>query len=272
MFNLDDEEKYSINNFYVGELLLVEKLSSNGGKEALGRLKKSGAKEISFTNNTDLKKRERYYKVLTIFMKVNDSYLCLHDGNVYKDNVSGLWSLSSLLPKYSYHIKDKISIRKSLGLYNDLFHKGESLECLYNDDKYDANDFYVGTLVLYNEFIPGNKEIDKRYFNMPFKYILSKNSSYICSSNKGGNIVDGVNGLGVYNHYRSVFLNINGIMYSINGFMKLDKYYFENESLGKDMIGESYCKQLVPISDKLDIKADSISIPKVLRKLKEKVI
>ena len=256
MYNLDDEEKYSINNFYVGELLLVEKLGSNGGKEILGILKKSGAKEISFTNNTDLKKRERYYKVLTIFMKVNDSYLCLHDGNVYKDNVSGLWSLSSLLPKYSYHIKDKISIRKSLGLYND--------------DKYDVNDFYVGTLVLYNEFIPGNKGIDKRYFNMPFKYILSKNSSYICSSNKGGNIVDGVNGLCIYNHYRSLFLSINGVMYSINGFMELDKYYFENESLGKDIYGESYCKQLVPISDKLDIKAAKISIPKVLSKLKKK--
>lgn len=278
---LNNERIYNIDNFYIGEICIVEKIgnSLNNNTDTFKpyrtvlNLKSNGALGISLKKDINWEKREKYYKVLTIFYKNGNEFICLHDGNIYSPMPNTLYNLSSLLPKYSYNIPTKITIKTALSLFNILFNKSLSLEKIYNNDKYNIEDFFIGTLALYTGFIPKDKKNEPQDVNLAIKYILSNNSHNICLTSKStnGNLLNDqivVPGRHQHKYYKSLFLKVPDGMYSVNGFITLNKSLSGNIFEKTPTIAESYYKQLIPITEKIKIPSKKISIPKVLEKIK----
>lgn len=288
--NLTNLEKYDINNFYIGELCLTQKIDTTSylrSKYPEKLIKKKnllikGAINLQKNNFSEdamsFERREKYYKVLTIFYKYNNNYLCLHDGNIYGistiDFCNNLIKLPVMLPKIGYNIPEKLTFKETLLIFENLFEPTISLEKMYNNDKYKINDLYIGNLVLYTEFLSLGQSRDKKEINLPIRYILEKNSKLIGISSNSIKEADSINknlpiGKYKYTHFKCLFLKLPNGLYNINDFQIYTKGISKITSQKNRPIGESYYEKLVPLAKELDKSpGNKISIPSVLSKIK----
>ena len=277
-----NNKMYNIDNFYVGELLFIKKISDENFANVLEikkQLLANGA--INLTNDDsnyadlfDWNQNVKYYKVITIFYKEKDNFLCLHDGNIYKNceetKCLNLTELTKMLPKVSYDYPQKVTIDQVLMMFNKLFNKSYKLIDIYKDTKYQITDFYVGNLIILIKFTDKETK-QKQYYNIYEKYILEKNShliGYLSNSNKVNDLVNLPVGRYKYNVYRCLVLKLSdNSLYNINNFQIYKNQDRPYNLISERPVGESYYENLTPITDVLKIpKTTRLSIPKVLTK------
>jgi len=278
---LSNEKKYDINNFYIGELTLISNNSTEENKNL--KLLESGAILLENKNIYDDKewsKKTKKLKVLTIFYYINDNYLCLHNNKIYTTNEINISNtLSSFLPKISFKIPNELTITSVITIFNNLFQPTISLNTIYNDQKYRLADLYLGTLVLPTEYIPLDNPKNHHQLNQTQNLILSKStksrktlSKSITSSTPNPLALP----LGRYIHtyYKCLFLKLpnNQGYYNINNFQVYNKEIKTNSSNQERPVGESYCEDLIPLTEILDKSqiSNKVSIKKVLSKITNK--
>ena len=189
------KRKYDIKNFYVGELYISTGISKPLGLSPNKEITKENRIKYDIQNKTvmngaiDINNQFclskdnglRWYDgYLTIFYKVNNSYICLHNGNTYRltgeDFCENLFRLDTLLPKISYNIPKEISNEDSLRLFEKLFNKNYEYktEKFYTNESYKLDNFYVGSLAFCEQYTPLEFEPGERRsknINTPQQYI-----------------------------------------------------------------------------------------------------
>lgn len=279
--------KCNINNLYVGELYLTEILENRHTKDNSTLLKKielikNGAIDSNenkmFLIKTNSKNKIKKHKIITLYYKINDKYICLHDNNIYYNNglyyYNNLIEFKVLLPKISYYIQEEITILDSLIIFDKIFNKQISLEQIYNNDKYDIKDYYIGTFLIYTGLLYKNKNIIPNSIYDYFKYILSKNSRIICSSNNTCKIKlnnnEEITGRCQYNHYECLFLKTETGLYNINNFQTIPFKNVTDNIYTNRTINNNYCNNIKPLTQEYSINLnDKISIRKALIKIKQ---
>lgn len=270
-------KEYDINNFYIGELTII----SNNSNEETENLKllETGAillENRTISNDKEWSKKTKQAKVLTVFYYINDNYLCLHNDNIYTINEIKIFNnITKYLPKISFSNKNKLTIREILSVFNTLFQSNVPLNEIYNNQKYKLTDFYLGTLVLPTEFISLDNPKDHRYLNQPLNYILEKSTKSRKISSKSitsatENPLSLPLGRYIHTYYKCLFLKLpnNQGYYNINNFQIYTKEIKSNLSVQERPVGESYCEDLISITEMIDKSqlGNKVSIKKILSK------
>ena len=272
---------YNMNDFYIGELILT----SNNSEEENENLKILEQGAILLENKTICDKKEwskktKKIKLLTIFYYVNDNYLCLHNNKIYTQNeINIVNNLTSFIPKISFKIPQNLTITEGLTVFNFLFRQNVSLSTIYSDRKYKLKDLYLGTLVLPTEFISSNNPKEHQFLNQPLNCILSKSIKSRKTSSKSitnttPNPLSLPLGRYIHTYYKCLFLKLpnNQGYYNINNFQIYNQENIYDSSKTDKPIGESYCEDLMPLTEILDKSqlGNNISIKKVLSKINNK--
>jgi len=231
--------KYDINNFYVGKINFAYKFGNllipveNISKEESQKNDLEYAtilngaidlSKISDQDKTDITNRINYKRLYTLFYKVDDKYYCLHNGRCYQetgdDYCSELVPLITCLPKYSFDIKDKISIYEARKLFKNLF--SSKRKCLYNHDKYDIDDFYTGYIDICTSYeISDPNKYDKETFDYDIfrQLTILGNGLYNESGYYTENKVDSKTIEAIYSTFKVIFLKIDQEhLYNINDY------------------------------------------------------
>lgn len=254
------QNKYLIENFYIGELYLYTQFAgvTKGlyvptGLEQIESFSKTGA--INFQNDMvsryiDWENMREYTGFLTIFYKEGNNYICLHNGKTYQLGTSiiidNLTMFNDLLPKIDSKRLSKISMYDALELFDLLFRETENK--LYKETDRSVTDFYVGDLTL-SEINPSyNMDTRLRYIELPQRLMLSKSFLDVYSyENK-----EYINTV-----YRCLFLKDGVDLYNINNHQFYNPY-------------EDTFESIIPLKEYMDeceIKTPTtkITIPKALR-------
>ena len=158
---------YDINNFYIGQLLI--NLCDN--QEINDLLNKKFILKMQSNFDTVIKNGDDYY-VITIFYKLNNDLICLHNFKNYKvSDCSYLNSLKTFFPKVDFEIPRQIGILEALRIFRYMFDLNfkDSFETMNTNYLYNMNDYYVGNLYLSNDVNNCENEI--------YKHILRKSSA-----------------------------------------------------------------------------------------------
>lgn len=280
-------EKYDINNFYVGELYL------SCGLEGFfndGMVKKQSVEldkifdiyktEIINFQKTLIKKYEdddlmrKYEGFLTIFYKIGNKYACLHNGILYEldgiDFCDNLICLSELLPKLSYSIPKKVSIKEAICIFNLLFKNKNGIKL--NNTKYDINDFYIGNLVLHEGYLPNDGYNSRyKYDSLALQYILYNNGATVGSMHGRE---DEFTNLHDFSSFKSLFLRDSKGLYNLQSYQYYNGGVLEQKYLDSRSAFNSYCECMEPFSsvldeNKIEYNSHSITIPKALKLYKK---
>ena len=158
---------YDINNFYIGQLLI--NLCDNQSTNDL--LNKKFILKMQSNFDTVIKNGDDYY-VITIFYKLNNDLICLHNFKNYKVNECNfLYSLRMFFPKIDFEIPKQIKFSEALMIFRYMFDMNlkDSFETMNTNYLYNISDYYVGNLYLKNNVSSHENEI--------YKYILRKSSA-----------------------------------------------------------------------------------------------
>lgn len=258
--------KYSISEFYVGELYLYKVF----GNLLAGNTTKEGSEKIQSFSQTgainfqqelinryiDWESKREYQGFLTIFYRQGDKYTCLHDGITYEldgsNIIENLMPLTELLPKINAKSISTISIEQALELFDILFKKEKDESILYTRKEQTIKDFYVGDISLKERSLPENPDTKIQYFDLPQHIMLGKNSLEIQSF-----------GISDYSStvYRCLFLRDGVDLYNINN----NQFYNPNEDSFSSIISfKDYTTEY-----DIENSKDYISIPKALRLFKK---
>ena len=276
-------KKHDVDNYYVGNLNFAfpignALLASVGGVKLTDedRLKRdlfyttivNGAinlELIHMNNVVTSNNKYRYDSVLTLFYKEDDNYYCLHNGNTYKlDNngdtfCSDLIKLKDIVPKFGYNLPNQISNYKAKSIFNGLF-KNFKIN-MFNNDKFNLNDFYIGSLDLCEGSTIQRVHKD---LSIPTQIIMFKQELY---TQAGYSRYEKINDEIVEAHYakfKSIYLklddenyyNINNFkIYNIDSFKAFDDKVSINKPLKKEL-GYTNLE-------------DEVTITKVLKKQKK---
>ena len=259
--------KYSINNFYIGEIYLYKKfgnfLTGETIEEEDKRMKTittSGA--INFqpdliSRHIDWDNKREYTGFLTIFYKQDNKYICLHDGKTYELNnqyiIENLVLLKDLLPRIHSKSISKISMYEALELFDILF-KNDINQELYNENKQNISNFVVGDIALREKTIIENPKVKMQYINLPHHIMLSK--SYLeMYSFKEKNYINIV--------YRCLFLKEGVDLYNLHN----HQYYNHHEdNFDNIILFKDYLKEF-----EIEPESKSITINKALKLFKRTI-
>lgn len=257
--------KYSINNFYVGELYLYKQFANilaensiSEGEQRIEQFNQSGA--INFQKDVlsryiDWEEKREYTGFLTVFYKQDNKYICLHDGKIYQHNqpnmIENLVLLSDLLPKIDAHRITRISMYDALELFDILFSKSFNESKFYIYKKQPKSNFFVGDIRLKEQ--KNNESIDSKtqYINLPHHIMLSQLglALYSYSEEDYTTVV-----------YRCLFYKDIVDLYNANN----HQFYNPNEDSFDSIISfEDYMNEF-----NIDIPIETISIPKALKLFK----
>ncbi|MBE6153500.1 MAG: hypothetical protein E7166_04680 [Firmicutes bacterium] len=280
-------QKYDIKNFYVGELYISTRINRPLGTPDKEITKENKIKydiqnkttmngAISINDHFHLSKNNRWYNgFLTIFYKINNNYICLHNGNTYRlnseDFCENLFRLDSLLPKISYNCPKEISNKAALRMFKQLFdiEYEYKIEKFYTGESYKLDDFYVGNLALCCK--SNSKELEERRsknINTPQKYMLNKSDAYLSSIS--GTIADENNVEYDYLHFYTLFLKQKKGLYNLHNFQVYNSGILDKEHFNNYKLNESYYDWMVPLREvleenKIKYDLDNINIPKALK-------
>lgn len=279
------KEKYDINNFYIGELYLSFHIGSlfedsdirkqNEENNKIFDMYKTEA--INFQKYSirryDYDSMKKYESFLTIFYKIGDKYMCLHNGTLYEVNgvnfCNNLISLSELLPKLSYNIPKEISINDAISMFDLLFKKKNGIKL--NNSKYDINDFYVGDLVLHDGYLPnGDSHSKYQYDSLLHKYMLFNSEarmfSMVGKKDASSNLHD-------FSYFKSLFLRSSNGIYSPYSNQFYNTGVLDKVHMADNGIYEDYYEWMEPFKYLLKENQiscpQSISIPKALKLYKK---
>lgn len=262
---MDNNKKYNIENFFIGELYLysnfanfTSRLYNEDNQDSINIFSETEAinfqkEPLSRYINWDAGRE--YTGFLTIFYKQGNNYICLHNGKSYRLKsdtfIENLIPLNNLLPKVNSKLEPNISIDKALELFNILFKSTEEESSLYNDNKHNTQDYYIGDLLLEEIIITSN---GYKYLNLPYHTILNKLNLSINSYETEQQI---------NKTYRCLFLKQDNNLYNINN------YQFYNPNENNLEIITSFKEYL--LESNIKISCDSISIPKSLKLFKRTI-
>lgn len=274
-------EKYDINNFFVGELYLSYNVDGLLSVDTIGKHSKEFNKisdmyktsAIKF-QKTLLRRYKNYEGFLTVFYKVLDKYMCLHNGVLYElkgiDFCDNLISLSELLPKLSYSIPKKISINEAICIFNSLFKNKKGIKL--NNSKYDINDFYVGNLILHEGILPNNNRYNRyQYISLARQYILYNNGASIGSMFGKEDVFTNLHD---FSSFKSLFLRYPRGIYNLHSYQFYDKGILDKKHMDSNNIYDDYYEWMEPLEtvlneNKINCNSQSISIPKALNLYKK---
>lgn len=260
-----NNNKYSIEDFYVGELYLYNNFGNLlsptavlDGKDKMKKLEESGA--INFQKDLisryiDWDNRREYNGFLTIFYKQNNEYICLHNGISYRENganiIDNLIPLNELLPKIDCFEITKLSFEQAINLFGILFETKSDETRLYRGSEMPLSDFLVGDLSLKEKtpIEPNDNRIE--YINLPHHIMLSKTNLETYSYGSSNY---------VYTVYKCLFLKDGVDLYNINN----NQFYNPYEDKFDSII--TLKEYLQGFEQKTP--HETISIPKALRLFK----
>lgn len=264
---MDKNKKYNIEEFFVGELYLYTNFANfiyesynPQNRNYVDNFSHSGA--INFQQDLisryiDWENKREYTGFLTIFYKLGDKYICLHDGKPYKLNgsnfIENLIPLSTLLPQINTHLLPEITISKALQLFDILFKNTKDDINLYDETKEKIQDFYIGDIILkeiyHQESLPDSKY---QYINLPHHIMLDK-SNLLVQRFSDSDYISTV--------YRCLFLRHDIDLYNINN----NQFYNPHEDNLQMLITfQDYMKEF-----NIGILQETISIPKALKLFKK---
>ena len=282
-------KKYNINNFYVGKLTFLSRFGNlavpsqyqeerlNKRYELLETIK-NGAIDLRNLfyrgEYIDYNTRCYYDSMYTIFYKEDNEYYCLHNGKIYSnkrndryDFCENLVPFKEILPKYSYNIPSKLSLREAGYLFNIIYSKKNMP---FTKEPFNLNDFYYGTLDLCSSITEENTR--EKLCNLE-KYLrlcklgLFTHSRYCLLREKNDQM-----GMRVYDYsiFKSIFYKVGeSKFYNIHDFNTYDKDVTLKYPMAKIGIQNSL-KEILKEND-INYKKEDITMPKVL-KLTKKII
>lgn len=255
---MDNNKKYNIEDFYVGELYLysnfanfTSRLYNPENQEKINIFTHTDAinfQQEPLSKYIDWETGREYTGFLTLFYKQGNSYICLHDGNIYRlkgiIRIDNLIPLNNLLPQINSKIPTTISIQKALQLFNILFKENQEEIQLYNDNKENISNFYIGEITLDETIISDN---GYKYPRLKEQLILKK-QSLLTRSTEEYNIIK--------NTYRCLFLKQELNYYNINN----NQFYNPCEHIFNSLI--SLQEELNSLN--IHYSHQTLSIPKAL--------
>ena len=279
-------KKHDVDNYYVGNLNFAFPMgniliASVGGSEPTkeDRIRRdafytttiNGAINLSLIHMNDIvpsNNNYHYDSVLTLFYKIDDKYYCIHNGNTYKLDNNGdtfcndLVKLKDVVPKFGYNLPDRISYLKAVLIFNSLFKKFNIR--MFNNDKFNINDFYIGGLDLCE-----GRTINRVHKDLaiPTQIIMNKQILYCQAGYSLSNHINGEEIETDYSSFNSIYLKLDDEnYYNINNFKiyNIDSFNLYDDKVTID-------KPLKKEERYMDL-SDKVTITKVLKKQRKIMI
>lgn len=217
---MDVSLSQNINNFYVGELYIGEKVGSlleganaysdYEAKRKKEILEKKGAIDFTsrytFTSKMNPKNRLIHTGYICLFFKDYNGYMCLMDHEIYKNTdikyfYKNLVPLVNYLPKVDFSVKQDISMLEALKLFRKLF---DNPEQFYHKRLHDIRDFYVGNICKCEEI--ATSRFEKEKVRVPEQHLLHRSSAKHISFSSSNFSYDRDEPRYDYTTYQSLFL------------------------------------------------------------------
>ena len=204
-----------------------------------------------------------YQSVYTMFYKGSKGYFCFHNFETYneedeKDHIENLIMLKDILPKIGFVVPDKISVEYCWFVFNSLFKNKKKFN--YNHQRYNLNDFYIGTIELCTRSDMENGK--SLLINLPESLMLESRGL----STLKGYIIDYKNVKYHYNLFKSIFYKKDNTLYDLYG-----NYTYSSSCrdipMNRVTLEEPFREKLEKNNIKYNRK--TISVPKVLRLQKD---
>jgi hypothetical protein len=264
--------KNDINEYYVGEVYvsnpfgnllmppIKEQIEESKKRE---RLQFSGAINLGFhACYTDFDIRRHYDGFLTLFHKVDNEVISLHDGVTYEsdgiDFYKNLRPLIDCLPKTDYLPKNELSNEEALKLFGILFGNTwfTDLRVFYPlyANPHKMEDYCVCNLNLYNGHKVGNKINDKyEHANIIEQYLIfksgAKSGSFYGVNDASDNPI-----IHDYACYKCLFVKNNDMLLNLNDNQFYNKGIMQKEHMHHTdvMCGETFYDWMIPFEEYLD--------------------
>ena len=265
-------KKYSIDNFYVGELyfscLMNNMLLSDYNKNLIKIKSKchylllSGAVDFQKQANIqciDSLIRKYYQGVFTLFFQTkDDTYVCLHNGIEYSFNeknteyCENLRPFKDFFPKISYSCPIALSFYESLTLFHQLFCQKHHFH--YKKIFFDIRNFYIGNLNFCHGFHRDySNSLDYYYMNLASQYSTFNSSSKFIRSFKINDKEIEKDRVYDYSIFKCLFLKINNNeLYNINNFQIYNVGILENKNYNHFINGECFYDEIIPFSSEFE--------------------
>ena len=281
-------KKYPSENFYIGNLNIAfpnnnmlisasgeHKLTKEGHNlyDLLYATIANGAINLELYHMDDLvgnNSNNRYTSLLTMFYRIDDDkYYCLHNGNIYRrisdaSFCNKLYKLEDVVPKYGYKLPKEISNHYARCLFNFLFKKIDY--SLYNNDKFNLYDFYLGGIELCTGYSESKYFSDHVELNIPRQMTMFRQEVH----QKGGYgkniVIDDKIIIVDYAMFSSIYLKLDDEnYYNLNNYQiyNIDKY--ENFS---DRVS---IKSMLKDDEAYRGLDNMVTIPKILKKQKSMI-
>ena len=220
--------RYNINDFYLGILHIGYKKRPFGeynqefyvADEEYLDLKIDGAIDLDKEGEDFSREGYGYKRLFTIFLHLHDDeFLCLHNRNVYTidglNYYSDLDSLKKYLPKMGFVIKDGISVREALSLFDSLF---DERDLRYTNTRFPICNFYLGKIDICDKVIVRTNEYPYKKYDSPMNV---PESMLLLPRYRGSGytyIQDGNNESREYffSSHDSIFYVQNNVLYSLD--------------------------------------------------------
>ena len=245
---MNNEILYKIDDFYIGKvnisckqgnLLIPHDTDFSGLFIKKIKLIEKGAIDDNY-NFMRSRNGRIYETVYTVFLRQDDGYLCLHDGNIYKENgddyCSCLTSFKNYFPKVDFIIPNQLTINEAINYFNIIINDYKGIELYDKNALHSISDYFIGSLdLLTSETIIDNQVfMEKNFIN----YRLLANNWIGCC---GRYTNDGTKDMS-YDYLKCLFLKIANRYYSINDFT----FYTDMES------DDSFCHHLLPYKEYIE--------------------
>ncbi len=239
---------YTIDDFYVGKLNISRKQGNllnpkstdySGLILEIIDLTINGAIEH---NNVFSESRNGliYKEVYTLFLKQNGNYLCLHDGNTYKENGDDycdcLTSFKNYFPKIDFVIPNELTIKEAKNYFDIILKNRNGIELYNKKISHSINDYFVGTLdLLTKETIIESKISEEKNF---INYCLLINGWWGYYSGYNSDETKEIS----HDLFKCLFIKIADRYYNIKDF----NFYIDINSY------DSFCHHLIPYKEYIE--------------------
>lgn len=230
---------YKIDDFYIGKLSFSCKPNDHTDLMAFFERIQFFDEAINYPTYPKNKNGKMYQEFYTLFLKQNETYLCLHDNNFYKETgnyyCSCLTSFKKYFPKIDFILPKQLTINDALNYFNSIIKNSNGIQLYNKNTLHSVNDYFIGSLNLLTKEtnIDSEISIEKNFINYHLLRNNGWNGFYSCYNNERTEEMN-------YDFFlKCLFIKIADSYYNINDF----NFYTNIES------DNSFCHHLISYKD-----------------------